>query len=203
MYYQRRPRRLRRFVFLAGLAAAAGIVGLATGGDAAPSLDVKGQAAPGAPRKLTPAQEKAVAAAAEKEAQVAADAAVDAALKAPRLVGDAALRGRIDLGKMQREGDGFAVPIGNSKRRALLTIDPAVQDQAEALLKRARAPKSAIVVMTPDGRILALAGRKQGPPTDEAAYDLATTAWAPAALVFKIVTASALLDAGVGPDDKV
>ena len=203
MYYQRRPRRLRRFVFLAALAAAGGVVGLTTGGDAAPSLDVKGQAAPGAPRKLTPAQEKAVAAAAEKEARIAADAAVDAALKAPRLVGDAALRGRIDLAKMQREGDGFAVPIEGGKRRARLTIDPALQEEAEKLLKRAKAPKSAIVVMAPDGRILALAGRKQGPPADEAAYELATTAWAPAASVFKIVTASALLDAGVGADDKV
>lgn len=174
---------------------------MATGGDAAPSLDVKGQASPA--RKLTPAEEKAVAASAERDARAAADAAVEAALKAPRLVGDAALRGRIDLGKMQREGDGFAVPIEGGKRRARLTIDPAIQEEAEKLLKRARAPKSAIVVMALDGRILALAGRKHGPPADEAAYDLATTAWAPAASVFKIVTASALLDAGVGADDRV
>ena len=204
MYYQhRRSRRVRRFVLLSALAAAGGVIVVATGGgSAAPSLDVKGQASPAALKK-TPAQEKANAAAAEREAKAAADAAVEAALKAPRLVGDAALRGRIDLDKMEPDGDGYAVPIGDGKRRARLTIDPALQEEAGKLLKRARAPMSAIVVMTPDGRILALAGRKQGPPSDDNAYELATTAWAPAASVFKLVTASALLDAGVGADDKV
>ncbi len=205
MYYQQRrnQRRVRRFVLLSALAAAGGVIVVATGGgSAAPSLDVKGQAAPAA-KKRTPAEEKAIAAAAEKEAKVAADAAVEAALKAPRLVGDAALRGRIDLDKMEPDGDGYAVPIGDGKRRARLTIDPALQEEAGKLLKRAKAPMSAIVVMTPDGRILALAGRKQGPPSDDNAFELATTAWAPAASVFKLVTASALLDAGVGADDKV
>jgi penicillin-binding protein A len=201
MYYQhRRSRRVRRFVLLSALAAAGGVIVVATGGgSAAPSLGVKGEAAPAALKK-TPAQEKAIAV---KEAKAAADAAVEAALKAPRLVGDAALRGRIDLDKMERDGDGFAVPIGDSKRRARLTIDPGLQEEADKLLKRAKAPMSAIVVMAPDGRILALAGRKQGTPSDEKAYELATTAWAPAASVFKIVTASALLEAGVGADDKV
>lgn len=200
MYYQhRRSRRVRRFVLLSALAAAGGVIVVATsGGSAAPSLGVKGQAAPTALKK-SPAQEKAIA---EKEAKAAADAAVDAALKAPRLVGDAALRGRIDLDKMERDGDGYAVPI-DSKRRARLTIDAGLQEEADKLLKRAKAPMSAIVVMAPDGRILALAGRKQGTPSDEEAYELATTAWAPAASVFKIVTASALLEAGVGADDKV
>ncbi len=204
MYYQhRRSRRVRRFVLLSALAAAGGVIVVATGGgSAAPSLDVKGQPAPAA-LKRTPAQEKAIALAAEKDARAAADAAVEAALKAPRLVGDAALRGRIDLDEMERDGDGFVVPIGDSKRRARLTIDPGLQEEADTLLKRAKAPMSAIVVMAPDGRILALAGRKQGTPSDEEAYELATTAWAPAASVFKIVTASALLEAGVGADDKV
>lgn len=164
---------------------------MTTGGGAAPALNVKGPP----PVKLTPAQ-------LERQAKVAADAAVDAVLKAPRLVGDSALRGRIDLGKMQREGDGFVVPL-DGKRRARLTIDPEIQEEAGKVLKRAKAPMSAIVVMAPDGRILALAGRKQGPPADEDAFELATTAWAPAASVFKIVTASALLAAGIGADDKV
>jgi cell division protein FtsI/penicillin-binding protein 2 len=196
MYYQRRPqRRIRRIVLLAALAAAGGITVMATGGGAAPALDVKGSPA----RKMTPAQ---AAASIEKETRAAADAAIDAALKAPRLIGDAALRGRIDLARMQREGDAFVVPL-DGKRRARLTIDPGIQEEVGKVLKRAKAPMSAVVVMTPDGRILALAGRKQGPPADEDAYQLATTAWAPAASVFKIVTASALLQAGIGADDKV
>lgn len=196
MYYQRRPRRLRRFVLLAALAATGGVALTTTGGGAAPALDVKGQPAPS---RMTPAQARALA---TRQAKAAADAAVDAALRAPRLVGDAALRGRIDLDKMQREGDSFTVPL-DGKRRARLTIDPALQEEAGKILKKAKAPMSAIVVMTPDGRILALAGRKQGPPADDNAYELATTAWAPAASVFKIVTASALLQAGIGAEDKV
>jgi cell division protein FtsI/penicillin-binding protein 2 len=43
----------------------------------------------------------------------------------------------------------------------------------------------------------------QGPPIVESAPELATTVWAPAASVFKLVTAHALLDAGLGPDDPV
>src|SRR5205814_7699946 len=75
------------------------------------------------------------------------------------------------------------------------------------VLAQSRAPMAAIVVMTPDGRILALAGRRGGAGKmtegDLGAFDLATTVWAPAASVFKLVTASALLAAGVTPDQKV
>jgi cell division protein FtsI/penicillin-binding protein 2 len=99
-------------------------------------------------------------------------------------------------------------------RRAVLTLDPALQAMAERLLSEARAPRGAIVAMAPDGRILALAGRRSAPPaTDarparaaqDAAFDwhLATEVWAPAASVFKLVTASALVAAGVDPSDKV
>jgi len=119
-----------------------------------------------------------------------------------RLVGDAALRGRIDLTAMQRGGDGYEIQLEGG-RRALLTLDPRLQAEAESILARARAPMAAMVLMTPDGRILALAGRKQGPPAVETAYDLATTVWAPAASVFKLVTAAALLQAGVGPNQPV
>jgi cell division protein FtsI/penicillin-binding protein 2 len=61
--------------------------------------------------------------------------------------------------------------------------------------------------MAPDGRILALAGRRTKEPKGarEGTFDwrLATEVWAPAASVFKLVTASALVKAGVDPDDKV
>jgi cell division protein FtsI/penicillin-binding protein 2 len=107
-------------------------------------------------------------------------------------------------------------------RVAILTIDPVLQALAERLLSEARAPRGAIVVMAPDGRILALAGRRSEPPAKDArdgarphaaaarasqtaAFDwrLATDIWAPAASVFKLVTASALVAAGVDPSDKV
>ncbi|HEU4729114.1 MAG TPA: penicillin-binding transpeptidase domain-containing protein [Kofleriaceae bacterium] len=100
-------------------------------------------------------------------------------------------------------------------RHAVLTLDPALQAYAEKLLSEARAPRGAIVAMAPDGRILALAGRRSEPIPDrpkgpkgaarEGTFDwrLATEVWAPAASVFKLVTASALVAAGVDPGDKV
>lgn len=118
------------------------------------------------------------------------------------LVGDAALHGRIDLSAMKRGDAGYEVPLKGGGR-ALLTIDPRLQREAEKVLVRGRAPMAAIVLMTPDGRILALAGRKHGPPVVDNAYELATTVWAPAASVFKVVTAAALLQAGVGPSEPV
>ena len=118
------------------------------------------------------------------------------------LIGDAALRGRIDLSSMVEREGGYDVRLEGG-RRARLTLDPALQKEAHKILVRARAPMAAIVMMAPDGRILALAGRKHGPPADEVAYELATTVWAPAASVFKLVTAAALLQAGVGPSQPV
>ncbi len=103
-------------------------------------------------------------------------------------------------------------------RRAQLTLDPGLQAYAEKLLAEARAPRGAIVAMAPDGRILALAGRREstekphqkspdpaGASASAAAFDwrIATDVWAPAASVFKLVTATALVAAGVDPSDKV
>jgi cell division protein FtsI/penicillin-binding protein 2 len=92
-------------------------------------------------------------------------------------------------------------------RHAVLTLDPGLQAYAEKLLSEARAPRGAIVAMAPDGRILALAGRRGTHTNDarEGTFDwrLATEVWAPAASVFKLVTASALVGSGVDPSDKV
>ena len=60
--------------------------------------------------------------------------------------------------------------------------------------------------MATDGRILALAGRRQAEGDKgggRADYGLPLSIWAPAASVFKLVTASALLQAGVAPDTEV
>jgi cell division protein FtsI/penicillin-binding protein 2 len=93
-------------------------------------------------------------------------------------------------------------------RHAVLTLDPELQAYAEKLLSKARAPRGAIVAMAPDGRILALAGRRSEHAERDATkatfdWRLATEVWAPAASVFKLVTASALVAAGVDPGDKV
>lgn len=170
---------------------------------------------------------------------------------APLDAAPAALADLVDLDRvtLAEPGDHYEAAMKDG-RRAVLTLDPRLQAYAEKLLTEARAPRGAIVAMAPDGRILALAGRRSDPPParskdrkadkadkpgegggdadaragkptrrdgdarkparrddapSKAVFDwrLATEAWAPAASVFKLVTASALVAAGVGPDDKV
>jgi len=61
--------------------------------------------------------------------------------------------------------------------------------------------------MAPDGRILALAGRRAASPSGgldgESDPTLALDVWAPAASVFKIATSAALVRAGVSPTERV
>ena len=112
----------------------------------------------------------------------------------------------LDLDKITRDGDHYTAPLADG-RKATLTLDPDLQELAEKLLNESRAPKGAIVVMSPDGKILALAGRKTEEPkgSTKGTFDwrIATEVWAPAASIFKLVTASALVKAGVDPDAKV
>jgi cell division protein FtsI/penicillin-binding protein 2 len=112
--------------------------------------------------------------------------------------GDARLAGQLDLSRRRLEGDHFVVPLPDG-REAILTLDPALQARAEALLAQSKAPRAGIVMMAPDGRLLALAGREGG----RADPMVAVWAWAPSASVFKVVTAAALIDAGVNPDSRV
>ena len=118
------------------------------------------------------------------------------------LTGDAGLRGTLDLSRAVLEDNRYVVPLGNDLR-AVLTLDPALQEAAEETLARAKAPRGAVVVMSVDGRILALAGMRDGEPRSLDDTGLALDAWAPAASVFKIVTAAALIDAGLRPGSKV
>lgn len=110
------------------------------------------------------------------------------------------LRGLIDLDKMVLVDDHFEVPLADG-RRAILTLDPDLQRAAEETLLKAKAPVGAIAVTSTDGRILALTGRRHDKPGAD--FSLPTTVWAPAASIFKVVTAAALVDAGVKPDDDV
>ncbi len=107
---------------------------------------------------------------------------------------------------MELVGDHYEVALAGG-RRAILTLDPALQRTAEKTLTSAKAPVGAIVLTAVDGRILAIAGRRADSPKGGKAgspdWSLTTTAWAPAASIFKIVTAAALVEAGVEPRDKV
>ena len=112
----------------------------------------------------------------------------------------------VDLARMELHGDRYLAPMSDG-RTAILTIDPAIQAVVEKVLRRARAPRGAVVVTATDGRVLALAGRRTEDPTGagEGINDprVALDAWAPSASIFKVVSAAALVEAGVGKSDKV
>jgi cell division protein FtsI/penicillin-binding protein 2 len=79
---------------------------------------------------------------------------------------------------------------------AQLTLNPGLQTAAEEALAAHHLPfGAAAVVSIPDGRVLVLAGYSKADPSLDASQ-LALRPWAPAASVFKVVAASALLQEG-------
>jgi peptidoglycan glycosyltransferase len=101
------------------------------------------------------------------------------------------------LARAVRVGDRFAAPVAGALEP--LTIDPRLQGELEALLEKYETPYAAVVAMEPGtGRVLAMAEHSAAAP---GLRGLATRALYPAASVFKIVTAAALLDVGVAPGE--
>ena len=81
--------------------------------------------------------------------------------------------------------------------RAELTLDPRLQTSTDDVLRAFQIPYGgAVVVSIPDGRVLAMVGRSAADPR-LGAVDLALRPWAPAASVFKVVSATALVESGV------
>ena len=118
----------------------------------------------------------------------------------------AATQVELDLDKIELVNGHYVAPLRDG-RKATLTLDPELQKLAEKLLDQSRAPRGGIVAMTPDGRILAFAGRRTDEPkggkNGKRDFSLVTGVWAPAASVFKIVTASALVANGYDTSSKV
>jgi len=81
--------------------------------------------------------------------------------------------------------------------RAELTLDPRLQQSTENLLRNFQIPfGAAVVVSIPDGRVLALVGQSAADPR-LGPSELALRPWAPAASVFKVISAAALVENGV------
>ncbi len=106
-----------------------------------------------------------------------------------------------ELGPVRLDEDSgrFVAPLGAGQAR--LTLDPALQKKLTRLLSDYRVPWAATVLLEPrTGRVLAIAEHSQ---KEKGASGIALRAIGPAASIFKIITASALLQRGVGPDETV
>jgi peptidoglycan glycosyltransferase len=85
----------------------------------------------------------------------------------------------------------------NEGGHAELTLDPRLQIGTDEVLRAFQIPYAgAVVVSIPDGRVLAMVGRSAADPRLGPA-ELALRPWAPAASVFKVVSATALVESGV------
>ncbi|WP_373691571.1 penicillin-binding transpeptidase domain-containing protein [Hyalangium versicolor] len=99
--------------------------------------------------------------------------------------------------KLRRDG---RLVVPGPEGEATLTIDPVLQEQLVRIMKDYQTPYGAAVVLEPStGRVLALAEHSEAQPDMRG---LTTRAVFPAASIFKIVTGSALLEAGVSPTEE-
>jgi cell division protein FtsI/penicillin-binding protein 2 len=100
---------------------------------------------------------------------------------------------QVDLASISRRKDRYVAALAGGGL-AELTLDPVLQTAAEDALATHDVPfGAAVVVSVPDGRVLALAGRAKADPKLGPAA-LALRPWAPAASVFKVVAAAALVE---------
>ncbi len=98
----------------------------------------------------------------------------------------------IDMSKSQFIGDRYVQKLKDGSE-LWYTIDPRLQKKAEEIFSKYEIPYGAAVMMdVKTGRILVMAGKSRMDPGLKA-FGLCLTAWAPAASVFKLVTAGALL----------
>jgi cell division protein FtsI/penicillin-binding protein 2 len=97
---------------------------------------------------------------------------------------------------LQLVGDRYVASTEDGEPVAL-TLDPRMQEAADGVLKAFRVPYGgAVVLSVADGRVLALVGRSSA-DQQLGAEELALRPWAPAASVFKVVSATALVEGGL------
>lgn len=104
----------------------------------------------------------------------------------------------LDLTKIDDRGAKPTAPA-HGERKAELTIVPKYQRAANMLLRAGHVPEGAIVMTdVKTGKVLVWANIVEDGPM----RDIAAEATAPSASVFKIITATALVEHGLGPNTK-
>jgi penicillin-binding protein A len=104
----------------------------------------------------------------------------------------------VDLTKIDDRG-GVATAPAHGERKAELTLTTKYQRAAVAALRGGHVPEGAVVMTeVKTGKVLAWASVVEDGP----ARDVAAEATAPSASVFKIVTATALVESGLGPNTR-
>lgn len=88
--------------------------------------------------------------------------------------------------------------------RLLYTLDPVMHQAAQTIFRNREVPYAAAVVLDlRDNSVLAFAGHSSLDPQVDP-LEILTTAWAPAASTFKLVTAASLIENGAAtPDSKI
>ena len=113
---------------------------------------------------------------------------------------DERFRAHLDLKQAEIEGKRWVAPLGGFGK-AELTLDLPLQEHLDRELRRYEVPFASVVALDPrSGRVLAYLTHSSANPD---AGDLALDATPPAASVFKVITGSALIDAGVLPSSQV
>jgi peptidoglycan glycosyltransferase len=145
-------------------------------------------------RRVADAQRRAPAERAAQASARSGDAGAGATVSPRPTVLDGVLAG-FDPSLARRVGDRYVSDLP-SGRRAVLTLEPSWQRSVSALVAQHRIPRASVVVMDTDtGRVrVYVSWGEPGAP------DLARDATPPAASVFKIVTAGALVQAGMTAD---
>jgi membrane peptidoglycan carboxypeptidase len=105
----------------------------------------------------------------------------------------------LDLTQLTVKDQGVTAPLPD-KKSARLAIDPSLQRVADAVMSTHHLPEAAVVVMDVEtGKVLVYASHVEKGPK----RDLAVEAQAPAASVFKMVTATSLVEsAGITADQR-
>lgn len=136
----------------------------------------------------------------ENSVETAPLLAVPERLKTPPLGSVKPLPAEYDLIRAaKREGAHLVVRRGDSQD--VMTIDLLLQQKLDGIMHDYRPPYAAVVAIEPStGRVLAMVEHSSADP---AMRGLVTKAVFPAASIFKIVTAAALMESGMDPDQSV